>query len=129
MPNISIQAAITIAILLATLILLASQRFRMDFVALLIMVALIGTGILTSEQVFEAIGRPIVITMVGIFILGAALRRNGLATILSRFILRSGSHSRLKMLLLLTTTAALLSSIMSSMLVVLIFIPVIIRIG
>ena len=127
--TMNLQALFTIAILLATLLLLASQRFRMDFVALLIMVALIGTGVLTADQVFEALGRPIIITVAGIFILGAALRRNGLATILSRFILNAGSRNRLKMLLLLTGTAALLSSIMSSMLVIIIFIPVILRVG
>jgi di/tricarboxylate transporter len=125
----NLHAAFTIAILIASLLLLASQRFRMDFVALLIMVALIGSGVLTAEQTFEALGRPITITCVGIFILGAALRRNGLATLLSRFVLNYGSRSRLKMLLLLTITAMLLSTVMSSMLVVIIFIPVILRIG
>jgi di/tricarboxylate transporter len=129
MSYMNLHAIFTIAILLAALILLASQRLRMDFVALLIMVALIGTGVLTSEQVFEALGRPIIITVTGIFVLGAALRRNGVASLLSRFILSYGSHSRLKMLLLLTVTAALLSSIMSAMLVVIIFVPVVLRIG
>jgi di/tricarboxylate transporter len=129
MPSMNFETAITISLLLATLLLLASQRFRMDFVALLIMVALIGTGILTPEQVFEPLGRPIVITVAGIFVLGAALRRNGLASILGRFILRTGSRGRVRMLLLLTGIAALLSAIMSSMLVILILTPVVLRIG
>lgn len=129
MFGISLPAAITIAILLMALVMLASQRFRMDFVALLVMVALIVTGVLAPEQVFEALGRPIIITMVGVFILGAALRRNGIATLLGRFILNYGSRSRLKMLLLLTITAAIICSVMSSMLMILVFIPVIMRIG
>src|SRR5215213_5625634 len=125
----NLQAICTLIILLATLVMLGSQRFRMDFVALLVMVALIATGVLTSDQVFEALGRPIIITVAGIFVLGAALRRNGVATLLSRFILNYGSHSRLRMLLMLTVTAALLSSIMSAMLVVIIFTPVVLRVG
>lgn len=125
----NLHALFTLIILVSTLVLLASQRFRIDFVALLVMVSLIGMGVLSPDQVFEALGRPIIITIAGIFILGAALRRNGVATLLSRFILNYGSRSRLKMLLLLTITAAALSSVMSAMLVVIIFTPVVLRVG
>ena len=59
----ALHAIITLIILAATLLALASQRMRPDLVALCTTLALILTGVLTAEEAFLAFGQPVIILL------------------------------------------------------------------
>lgn len=129
MFGLDYASAVTLLILLAAVVLLASQKLRVDLVALLVLSSLILSGVLTPEQAFDAFGRPLIIIVVGIFVIGTALRETGVAKILSNHLLRWGGQSRTRLLLMVMGTAALLSAFLSGLLVVTILLPAVLRIG
>ena len=71
------QLNLTLAILAAALILFVLDVLPADLVALLVVVALGLTCILTPQEAFSGFSRAAVITIMSIFILAAALERTG----------------------------------------------------
>jgi di/tricarboxylate transporter len=67
-------------ILLATIALFISDWLRLDLVALLSLLALTLTGILTPAEAIAGFSDPIVLMIAGLFVVGGGLFRTGVAT-------------------------------------------------
>src|SRR5437588_1925773 len=67
------------AVLVATLVLLLVLRLRAELVALVVLIALEISGILTRDEALSGFSNSAVITIVGVFVLSAALERTGVA--------------------------------------------------
>jgi di/tricarboxylate transporter len=109
--------------------LMASNRLRYDIVALLVVVALMLSGVLTVGETLSGFGSPVVILVVCLLVVGEMLARTGVAATVGDWILRHGGQSESRLLVLVMLGAALLGAIMSSTAVVAIFIPIILRIA
>ena len=110
-------------------ILMASNKVRFDIVALLVVIALILTGVLTVEQALAGFGTPVVILVAGLLVIGEMLARTGVANAVGELILTKGRGSETRSLALIMIGAAVLGAVMSSTAVVAIFIPIIMRIA
>ena len=78
MPTVvTSELIITIAILVVTIGLFIADRLRPDLIALLSLVALGITGVLTPQEAFSGFSRSAVITILAIFIVAEGLRRTG----------------------------------------------------
>ena len=82
------QIGITFLILGIATLLLLGNIFRPDIVALLLLLSLGLTGILTPQEAFSGFSRSAVIIMISAFILAEGLRRAGVTERLGNFILR-----------------------------------------
>ena len=122
------QVIVTLGILIATLLVLATQRLRPDLTALCATLVLILTGVLTPEEAFSAFGQPVIIIIPSIYVLGAALYQTGVATMISNRLVRVSGRGRAVLLLVIMLTAGLLSGFLSSMLVVVVMMPAVLRI-
>ena len=116
-------------ILLGAAILFASNRVRPDVVALLTVLALMLTGVLTPREALAGFGDPVIIVIAGLLVVGEALTRTGVAQAISRWIMRFAGSNETRILILLMASAGLLGAVMSSTAVVAIFIPVALAIG
>lgn len=67
----------TLIILGAAVLLILSERLRADLVALLVLVALGLSGVLTPQEAFSGFSRSAVITIMAVSILAEGLRRTG----------------------------------------------------
>lgn len=123
----TLQAALTLGILVATLLVLASRRFRPDLAALCAMLALILTGVLTPAEAFSAFGQPVIIIIPSIYVLGAALFETGVATLIANKLHRVGAGGPALLVLVMMLSAALLSAVLSSMLVIALLMPAAVR--
>ncbi|MCV4655544.1 hypothetical protein OFM13_29850, partial [Escherichia coli] len=65
---------ITLVTLLAAFILFVSDRVSADVVALLVVVTLAATGVLSPAEAFSGFSRAAVITIISIFIISEALQ-------------------------------------------------------
>jgi di/tricarboxylate transporter len=65
------------ALIAAAGVLMASNRVRFDIVALLIVLALMLSGILSVGQALSGFGNPVVITVAGLLVVGEMLDRTG----------------------------------------------------
>lgn len=116
--------------LLATCVgLFVINRPRMDVVALLAMVALPLTGILSVGEALAGFSDPSVILIAALFVIGNGLVRTGIAYRLGEWLMRSAGSSETRLLILLMLAVAGLGSVMSSTGVVAIFIPVVLSIA
>jgi di/tricarboxylate transporter len=109
--------------------LMASNRVRFDVVALLVVLALMISGILTVGETLAGFGSPVVIVVAGLLVIGEMLARTGVASLVGDWILTKGGSSETRLLVLIMLGAAVLGAVMSSTAVVAIFIPIILRIA
>ena len=110
-------------------VLFASGKVRLDVTALLVVLALILSGVLTVGEAVSGFGDPIVILIAALFVVGQALVDTGIAYRVGDWILEKGRADETRLLVLLMLAAALLGAFMSSTAVVAIFIPIVLRIA
>ncbi len=123
------QAGLTLAILIATLLALASRRLRPDLAALCATLALILTNVLSPAEAFSAFGQPVIIIVPSIYVLGAALYETGVATLIANKLQRVSTRGPAVLVLVIMLAAGLLSAVLSSMLVVAVLMPAALRMG
>ena len=109
--------------------LMASNRIRFDVVALLVLLALMLSGVLTPSETLSGFGSTVVINVAGLLVVGHMLDRTGVANAIGSIVLEQGGSSETRLLILIMIGAAGLGAFMSSTAVVAIFIPIILRIA
>ncbi|MCB9174906.1 MAG: SLC13 family permease [Flavobacteriales bacterium] len=125
----SIDAIITIFVILGAVILFATEIISIDLVALLVMVALILTGVITPEQGVEGFSNKATITVAFMFVLSAALLKTGALQFLA-FRLSNMFRNNFNLgMLLMMVLVAIISAFINNTPVVAIFIPVVIQIA
>nr|WP_302478931.1 SLC13 family permease [Ruegeria arenilitoris] len=96
---------------------------------MIVVIALILSGILASGQAMSGFGSPVVIMVAALLIIGEMLDRTGIAHSIGNLILRYGGNSETRLLVFLMVGAGILGSVMSSTAIVAIFVPIILRIA
>ncbi len=111
-------------LLLVTIALFVSDRLRLDVVAILVILALMLSGLLSPKEALAGFGDPVVLLIAGLFVVGEGLFRTGVAFAIGNWLMRVGGTSETRMMILLMLVVAGLSAFMSSTGAVAIFIPV-----
>ncbi|MDH5526494.1 MAG: SLC13 family permease [Nitrospirota bacterium] len=112
-------------LLAVTIALFVSDRVRLDVVALLVIIVLPFSGVLTMKEAVSGFGEPVVLLIAALFVVGEGLFRTGVAASVGVWLLRVGGTSETRLLLYLIPAVALLSAFMSSTGAVALFIPVV----
>jgi di/tricarboxylate transporter len=118
------QLIITLSILAIALVLFLSERFPIDLVALLVLVALGLTRVLTPQEVFSGLSDPAVITILAIFVLAHGLETTGIAERVGTFLVRTAGGSEIRLIVTLMSVAAFMSFFMNNIAVATILLPV-----
>ncbi len=125
----ALEATFTIILLLLTLVVLSAQWLRTDLTALLVMLLLIISGILSPTEAFSAFGQPVILIVASVFVIGAALFETGVATLIANQILRFGSRGETGLLLIIILAAAGLTAFLDGLLVVALLLPAVLRVA
>lgn len=123
------EITLVFAIIAIAAALMASNRVRFDIVALLVVLALMLSGILTPSEALAGFGSSVVILVAGLLVVGEMLARTGVASAVGDWILKRGGSNETQLLILIMLGAGVLGSVMSSTAVVAIFIPIVLRIA
>ena len=123
------EIVLVLAILVGAVILFVTERLRVDVVAMLVLVTLALTGLITAEEAVSSFRNPAVITVGAVFVLSAGLSRTGVAGILGRQVLRMAGDSELLLVILIMVTAAFMSAFMNNVGVAALLLPVIMDIA
>lgn len=98
---------ITLAVLALASFFFMRGKVRSDLVALCALLALVIFGILEPSEALEGFSNPVVIMMVGLFVVGAGIFRTGLAKMISSKILQlAGNNENLLFILVMLVTAS-----------------------
>lgn len=109
--------------------LMASNRIRFDIVALLVVLALMLSGVLTVGEALSGFGNPVVILVAGLLVVGEMLDRTGVAGAIGDWVLKKGGSNETRLLVVIMVAASALGAVMSSTAVVAIFIPIVLRVA
>jgi di/tricarboxylate transporter len=120
------QIFLVLGLVTAASVLLITERLRPDLVALLLLVALGLTGLVTPEEMFSGFGRGAVITILSLFIITAGLERTGATRVLGRQLLRMAGTSETRAVLVLMLMAAALSLVMNNIAAAAVLLPAVI---
>jgi di/tricarboxylate transporter len=117
---------ITIAILVAAIILFVTEWVRVDAVALGVVISLMLTGILETSEALAGFSNSAVITIAALFIVGGAVLQTGLAGMIGRRILKVAGTDETRLIVVVMATVAILSGVMSDTGTVAVLLPAII---
>ena len=123
------QMLIVFGILAGAVVLFACGRPRVDIVAILVVLALMLTRVLTPQESLAGFGDPVVILIAAIFIVGEALVNTGIAHRLGEAVLQAGHGNEARLIVLIMILAGGIGAFMSSSAVVAMFIPVVLTIA
>jgi di/tricarboxylate transporter len=108
------ENVLVLGILAVAILLFISERLRVDVVAMLVLVALVLTGLVTVEEAFSGFASPAVIVVWAVFIISAGLTRSGVAELIARQVLRLAGHNQLRLVALIMVAVGLMSAFMSN---------------
>ena len=123
------ELAMVLALLGVAVVMFAINRPRMDVVAVIMMVALPMTGVISMSEALMGFSDPNIVLIAGLFVIGEALVRTGVAQRLGDWLTARAGASEAKLIFLLMVIVAGIGSFMSSTGVVAIFIPIVLRIA
>ena len=116
----------TIIILIAASAMFVHGKIRSDIVALLALLSLMLTGILTPTEALSGFSSSIIMMMAGIFIVGGAVFQTGLARIISRKILSLAGNSENKLFLLIMLVTSGIGAFVSNTGTVALMLPIVV---
>ena len=120
---------LVLAILGLAVILFVSEKLRVDVVAMIVLVALILTGLVTAEEAFSGFSSPAVITVWAVFIVSGGLTRSGVADIIARQVVRFAGPNQLRLTILIMLTVGAMSAFMNNIGAVAILLPAVMSVA
>lgn len=128
MPLSSILTPInlTLIILVVTAIFFMRGKVRSDLIALCSLLALALCKIITPAQALAGFSSSVVIMMIGLFIVGAAIFRTGLAKMISSKILGLAGNSENKLFILVMVVTAAVGAFVSNTGTVAVMMPIVV---
>lgn len=115
---------IVLATLLGSLLLFVTDALRYDVVAMLVVVSLAITGVLTPTEAFEGFSSPAVVLVAAMYVFATAVQRTGVTELIGARLLGGEAPSEAGLAFRVTLVAGLLSSVLSNAAVVATLIPV-----
>lgn len=123
------EIALTYAVSLLAIVLFVSDKLRPDIVAIIVMILLPWTGLLSVEEAFSGFSSNAVVSIIAVMIVGYGIDRSGLMKTLSRKIVSiSGSRYR-RVLVSISLAVGLISSFMQNIGAAALFLPAVRRIS
>jgi di/tricarboxylate transporter len=117
---------LTFVILAITIVLFIVDKIRIDLVAILSLLALTLTGLIDTEQALSGFANATVVTIAGLFVVGAGLFRTGVADWLGSQLLKLAGSSEIRLFVLLMVGAAILSAFLSNTGTVAVLLPAVV---
>lgn len=118
---------IVLAILGVCIALFISRKLRPDLVALLALVAIPLSGVLTFSETLSGFSNPIILMIALMFIISEGLSRTGVSYRVGEFILKKSGRSIPRVIVLMMVSVAVLGSVMSTTAIIAIFLPIVIN--
>ena len=101
-------------------------RLRSDLVALIALLVLAFGGVLNTGEALSGFSNPIVIMMIGLFVVGGAIFNTGLAKIIGAKMLALGGGSPVRLFLLVMGATALIGAFVSNTGTVALMLPIVV---
>jgi len=126
---LSIDNIIVLSILAGAVILFVSEKLRVDVVAMIVLAALVLTGLVSVEQAFSGFASPAVITVWAVFIVSGGLTRSGVADAIARQVVKLAGNNPARLTVLIMLGVGLMSAFMNNIGAVAILLPAVVSVA
>jgi len=116
-------------ILVVTIIMLVFEVFRIDIVAIICMLALGWTGVLTPQETLSGFSSNAVIAMIAVMILGQGITNTGIMDRFSRVVLKKVGTKKSSVVGILSLSVGILSGLIQNIGAAALFLPGILNIS
>jgi di/tricarboxylate transporter len=123
------EIALVLGIMVVAIILFVTEWIRVDVVALMVLVALALTGLVTPTQALSGFANLAVVTVWAVLILSAGLARTGVAGLIGRPVLRLAGGSEARLIATIMLLVGVLSGFMNDIGVAALMLPVVVDIA
>jgi len=123
------EIGFVLALILVAIILFATEKLRVDVIAILVLLTLALSGVVTAEQAFSGFASPAVITVWAVYIVSAGLFKTGVADIIGKNIARVAGHSEPRLVAMIMLTCGTMSAFMNNIGAVAILLPAVMGIA
>ena len=123
------ELIVVLIVLGGAIVLFASDRVRLDIVAIMVVLALVLSGVLTVKESLAGFSDSVVIMIAGLFVVGEALSATGIALTVGKWLLHVGGANEKRLIALIMAVVAAVGAFMSSTGIVAIFIPIVVTIA
>jgi di/tricarboxylate transporter len=118
-----------LVILAITILLFVTEWLRVDVVALLVLLALLITGLITPEAAFSGFSSPAVLTVWAVFIVSGGLFHTGVANLLGDRLLKIAGSSPRRLVGLIMATVGVMSGVMNNVGATAVLMPAVVSIS
>ncbi len=125
--SLSHQEIILIAVILGAVGLILSNRLRSDLVALMALLALAVTGVITPEEAFQGFSRSVIFTLIGLFIISHALEETGVVAWMAGRLQNLSGGKENRLILITMLAGASLALVMNIIAAGAVLLPVVIQ--
>jgi di/tricarboxylate transporter len=121
---LAMEITLVFLIVAAAMALFATEKLSVDLVALLVLGALVATGLVSAEQAISGFGNPATVTVAAMFVLSAGLSKTGALSALGQWLVRFGKNETLLLLMIMLGMAAV-SPFINNTAAVAVFLPLV----
>lgn len=123
------EIALTLGIILLAIILFATEKLRVDLIALVVLLAVSLTGLVSKEEVFQGFANSAVITIWAVYIVSGGLFKTGVADMIGSLILRLSGTSEVRLITVIMLVCGIMSAFMNNVGAVAVLMPAVIGIS
>ncbi len=123
------QQLVFVAIVAVTLILFISERIRMDVAAMLTLLALAATGILTPKEALSGFASEPAIIVASVFVISAALTQTGITERIGAGIARAAGAREWRAILVVMPAVAALAAFSHHLMITAMMLPIMMRLA
>ncbi|MDX9991222.1 MAG: SLC13 family permease [Anaerolineales bacterium] len=119
----------TVGILVFAIVFFVTEWLRVDVVALIVVIVLMLSGLLTPGEAIAGFSNTLVLTIAALFVIGGAVLQTGLASIIGNQVLKIAGTNQTSLLIVVMLTVSLMSAFMSSTGTVAVLLPAVVSLA
>ncbi len=125
----TLEIVVVFVILIGAIVLFSLEKMPIDLTAIIVMAALLLTGIITTGEAVRGFSNPATITIGAMFIISAALNKTGALLFFGDISARMFRFGFMFALVLTMITVAFISAFINNTPVVAVFIPILLKVA
>lgn len=123
------EIGLTLAIIVIAVILFATEKLRVDIIALLVLLAVTLIGLIEPQEAFSGFSNPAVITVWAVYIVSGGLFRTGVADMLGERIINIAGNSEPRLIAVIMLACGTMSAFMNNIGATAVLLPAVIGIS
>lgn len=110
----TVEISLILIIIFIAIILFATEKLRVDVIALLVLLTLILSGLIDYQVAFSGFSNPAVITVWAVYIVSAGLNKTGVSTIIGTRLSHIAGNSEAHLIAVIMLVCGILSAFMNN---------------